>query len=107
MSVQSVPDLWSPRWDADFEPTWLTYLVTRPFEWCHASDLYATDDPWQRTVLRERSHEVVLAARRLGLVVESDPARGYRVTGFGKLPRYVHLVHKEGDEVAAGQMVLT
>ena len=107
MSVVALPDTYNPRWDADFEPTWLTYLVTRPFEWCHASDLYATDDPWQRTVLRERSHEVVLAARRLGLQIESDAALGYRVVGYGKLPRYVHLVHKEGDEVAAGQMVLT
>ena len=66
--------------------------------WCHASDVWAPADAWQRTELRQRSHEVVVKARRLGLLIEAHPLFGYRVVGHGGLPKYLHLERAECHE---------
>ena len=90
-------DSWNPRWDASFDATWLTYLLAHFGEFCHASDVWRCSDPWQRVVLREKAHEVVLAAKRLGLAIESDPRLGYRIIGHDAIPRYVY-EHARGEE---------
>ena len=98
-----VPQNWSARHEPRFESQWLTYLVLHPLQWCHASDLWAAADAWQRTELRQRSHEVVVKARRLGMVIEADPVLGYRLTGYEDLPRYLHL-HPTADEEGPGPL---
>ena len=93
-----VPD--TVRCESHFESAWLTHLIMNAGAWCRASDVWMPDDPWQRTVLRQRAHEVVRAARRLGLIVESDVRRGYRVVGHGDLPRYLRLERPKCRETA-------
>jgi hypothetical protein len=88
---------------------WLTHLLSHFGEWCRASDLFEPVDAYQRAVLRQRAHEVVQAAKRLGLAVESDRLRGYRVTGHLGLPAYLHLHERAADRTegeADGQMSL-
>ena len=101
-SPRVVPENYNPRHDPDFEATWLTYLVMHAGRWCRASDVYAPRDEYQRAVLRQLSHEVVHAAQRLGLVIEADPRRGYRVVGHAGLPRYLHL-HERASDVMSGE----
>ena len=86
-----VPENYNPRHDPGFESTWLTHLVMHAGQWCRASDVYPPRDEYQRAVMRQLSHEIVQAAKRLGFIVEADPRRGYRVVGHAGLPRYVHL----------------
>ena len=79
-------------------------------EWCRASDVYPPRDEYQRAVLRQLSHEVVCAAKRLGLAIEADKRRGYMVTGHDGLPRYLHLHERAADRTegeAIGQLSLT
>jgi hypothetical protein len=95
-----VPDNWSPRHEVHFEATWLTHLASHYGQWCRASDVWAPCDAWQRIVLRQRAHEVVQAARRLGWVIEADAALGYRVMGVDDLPRYLHLHERAADREA-------
>ena len=85
------PADWSARHEAQFESQWLTYLIMRSGQWCRASDLWPPADAYQRAVLRQRAHEVVNAARRLGLHVDADKRLGYRVSGHDGLPKYLHL----------------
>ncbi|MGO8683983.1 MAG: hypothetical protein ACLQUT_05320 [Thermoleophilia bacterium] len=67
------------------------------------------NDAWQRTVLRQRAFETVQSARRLGLLIESDPRLGYRCTGYDDLPKYVHLTTTADNvsEPISGQMSLS
>jgi hypothetical protein len=85
------PADWNVRHDAGFDAAWLTHLIMRSGEWCRASDLWPPADAYQRAVLRQRAHEVVCGARRLGLHVDADRLLGYRVTGHDGLPKYLHL----------------
>ena len=88
---RQVSESWQPRHEKELERIWLTHLVMHSGEWCRASDLWEPADAYQRAVLRQLSHEVVCAAGRLGLAVESDRRRGYMVTGHLGLPRYLHV----------------
>ena len=97
-----VADDWCARHEPHFERTWLTYLLSRFGEWCRASDVWETGDAYQRAVLRQRAHEVVQGAKRLGLFIEADPRLGYRVTGHDDLPKYVHL-HERAEDRDDGQ----
>jgi hypothetical protein len=92
-----VPENWNPRCEAHFERRWLTHLLGHFGEWCHASDAWEPADEHQRYVLRQRAWEVVEAAKRLGLFIESDPLLGYRVTGHDDLPKYLHLHERSAD----------
>lgn len=92
-----MPESWNPRWHAHFDREWLTFLLSRFGHWCHVTDLWAPQDAYQRTLLRQRAHETVMAARRLGFFIESDRRRGYRVTGHDDLPRYLHLRSAEDE----------
>lgn len=93
-----VPD--TVRCEPHFEAKWLTHLLAHFDCWCRASDVWALDDPYERIVLRQRAHEAVKAARRLGLIVESDVRLGYRVVGHGDLPRYLRLERPKCRETA-------
>ena len=88
---RQVAETWNPRHERNFERTWLSHLIMHAGQWCHASDVWEPRDDWQRIVLRQKAWEVVEAARRLGLCVESDAVLGYRVTGHAGLPKYLHL----------------
>ena len=77
--------------------------------WCRASDVYQPADEYQRAVMRQLSHEIVQTAKRLGLVIEADPRRGYRVVGHAGLPRYLHLHERAADrcdDQVPGQLTL-
>ena len=106
----AVPEDWSARCEPDFEAKWLTYLLSRFGAWCHPTDVWPVWDAWRGTVLRKRAYEVVQAARRLGLAIESSPTMGYRVVGHEGLPKHLHL-HPRSDEGYAepceGQLVFT
>jgi hypothetical protein len=103
---------WEPGWPAfkaAFEAAWLTHLITHQGEWCHASDALPPGDPYERALLRKLAHDTVCAARRLGLVVESDNLRGYCLTGHAGLPRYLHLHERAEDRdegPAPGQLTM-
>jgi len=96
---------WSPRWDPEFEHVWLTYLLSRFWQWCHAKDVWAPCTLTQADDLRKRAHEVVEGARRLGLLIDSDDVLGYRVTGHAGLPKYLRLKEPEPQQVT-GQLTL-
>lgn len=89
-----VPENWSPRHEPNFERMWLTHLLAHFGQFCRASDVWQPNDEYQRAVLRQLSHEIVQAARRLGFLIEADPRRGYRVTGHDDLPKYLHLAER-------------
>lgn len=106
---RQAPENWNPRHEPHFERTWLTHLLSRYGEWCHASDVWEPRDEWQRVVLRQRAWEVVEKARRIGLFIEADPLLGYRVTGCDDLPRYIHLHERaaeKSEDVVPGQLQL-
>lgn len=92
-----VPENWNPRCEAHFECAWLTHLLSHFGQWCRASDVWEPRDAYQRAVLRQRAHEVVQSALRLGLFIEADPRLGYRVTGHDDLPKYLHLHERASD----------
>ena len=98
---------WSPRLDKTFRRTWLNHLVTYRDEWFHATDLWETTDEWQRTVLRQVAYEVVVAARRLGYVIDGDRRRGYCYR-HSELPRnlFLHGRAPNGGGAANGQLPL-
>ena len=96
---RSVPENWNPRHESCFESLWLTYLIMHSGEWCRADQVWIPRDAYQRAVLRQRAHEVVRAARRLGLAIETDKRRGYMVTGHLGLPRYLHLHERAADRI--------
>ena len=105
--ARTVPENWDPRHERNFESIWLTHLLAHFGRWTHASDVWEPRDAWQRIVLRQRAHEVVHSARRLGLIVQADPLLGYRVVGHAELPKYVHVVKPDReDEPCLGQMRL-
>ena len=95
------PDDWSARHDRHFEREWLTHLIMHSGQWCRASDLWEPADAYQRAVLRQRAHEVVNGARRLGLLINADRRLGYRVTGHDGLPKYLHLHERTAVSHAA------
>jgi len=93
---------WDPGWREfrlAFEAEWLSHLIEHHGSWCHASEVAEPEDTYERALLGKLAHEVVLSARRLGLVVESDRGHGYRLTAHAGLPRYLHL-HERAEERA-------
>ena len=108
----TVPEGWNPRHDSrNFERTWLTHLLAHFGEWCHPSDLWLSNDDAQRLLIRQLANEVVCAAQRVGIDIESDRNLGYRITGAGNVPRWVReeratvqvpgqLTLREGEGVA-------
>ena len=102
--------LQNARCEPRFEAAWLTHLMQHFGRWCRASDLWPPQDAYQRAVLRQRAHEVVQRARRLGLVIDADPRHGYRLTGHDGLPPYLHLHERAEDRAevapAPGQLSL-
>ena len=93
------PD-WNPRHDATCKSEWPNHLVTHRDEWFHPTDLWSTEDEWQRTVLRQVAREVVVAARRLGYVIDGDRRRGYCYRGV-ELPRNRFLHGRAPNRAAA------
>lgn len=103
LSAAAVPPSWNPRCDAEFESRWLTHLLAHFREWCHPADVWHSRDELQRLRIRQRASEVAGAAVRLGLLIESDHLRGYRLTGHAGLPRYLHL-HERADDGACAEL---
>lgn len=98
---------WNPRWDRSFRGAWLNHLIAHRGQWFHPTDLWETTDEYQRTVLRQVGREVVVAARRLGYVIDGDRRRGYCYRR-SELPRNLHL-HKRAENGVAttgGQLPL-
>ena len=100
------PPAWNPRWDRSFRSTWLNHLVTHRGEWFHPTDLWSTDDEWQRSLLRVAAYEAVVAARRLGYVIDGDRRHGYYYR-YSELPRYVIYTRVAGrNGTPTGQLSL-
>jgi len=102
------PD-WNPRCDPAFREVWLNHLIRHVGEWVHATDLWATDDEWQRSLVRQVAWETVVAARRLGYVIDGDREAGYCYR-WSTLPRYLHLHERAEDHVEGplpGQLSLS
>lgn len=99
-----VAETWNPRCDPFVRDLWLTYLVTHAGEWTHPSDLWQTNDEWQASILRNVAYETVVAARRLGYVIEGDRQRGYCYRR-SVLVRYLHIRDDiENDEYDSEQL---
>lgn len=101
--ICAVAEDYNPRHDRAFAETWLTYLIMHSGQFCRASDLWEPQDAYQRAVLRQRAHEVVQKAKRLGWHIESSRECGYRVTG-AHIPAYLHL-HERAEDRAEGEAV--
>lgn len=79
-----------PRHDPAFADRLITDLVWHPGEWRDLGTLYASHvDSTERFAVVA---EAVRGARRVGLQIEGERGRGYRLTGFCGY-RWVHL-HK-------------
>lgn len=79
-----------PRHDPGFADRLITDLVWHPGEWRDLGTLYASHvDSTERFAVVA---EAVRGARRVGLQIEGERGRGYRLTGFCGY-RWVHL-HK-------------
>lgn len=109
MTVAPAVETWNPRHDASLDEAWLTYLLAHYGHWCRASDMREPQDAYQRAVLRQRAHEVVQKAKRVGWHIESSREHGYRLTG-AHIPPYLHLHERAEDRAegeAPGQLSLT
>ena len=99
---------WSPRLDRDFKGQFLNALILSPGVWFHPTDLFITDDPWQKSLVRQVAYDAVVAARRCGLEIAGDRGAGYCFVRY-ELPRYVHTHEQAEDRAtapAAGQLRL-
>jgi hypothetical protein len=73
---------YNPRHDPDFPDILIGDLLRHFGEWRQLGQIYAAD-VWA-------VRDVVEIGRRLGLVIEGDRQRGYRLVGFQRR-RYVHV----------------
>lgn len=108
VALPACPD-WSPRHDPHFDRDWLAHHMAHLGEFIHPTDVWATNNEWQRSVLRQRAHEAAVIWRRLGMIIEGDRALGYRLVGPGDPPRWLHLHERTEDrakEPLPGQLML-
>lgn len=104
---ESLPS--NPRWDSDFVDRCLVDLMQHWGHWRRLGLLYAAKVPSFERCCAVR--EAVDWGKRLGMLIEGDRRRGYRIVGF-KHPERVYLVRpgrrpdNVGDAEVSGQLTL-